>query len=137
MPHDPVRISETRSWLLKAQQDLRAAEHSLKANPPLLSTMLFHCQQVAEKALKAFLTWHDEKFRKTHSIEEIGEQCCKLDKSLTNLIDEAVLLTPYSWKFRYPGEDEEPTSNEAKTALLTAKKVYTAIIDRLPKESQT
>ena len=25
-----------------------------------------------EKALKAFLSWHDRPFRKTHSIEELG-----------------------------------------------------------------
>jgi hypothetical protein len=32
----------------------------------------FHAQQAAEKALKAFLAFHDEPFRKTHGIEEIG-----------------------------------------------------------------
>ncbi|MCJ7705397.1 MAG: HEPN domain-containing protein [Desulfobacterales bacterium] len=73
MPHDPVLVSETKEWLIKATQDLRSAEHALTASPPLLGDVAYHCQQVTEKALKAFLVWHNIPFRKTHSLEEIGE----------------------------------------------------------------
>lgn len=74
MPHDPARVAETRGWLVRASSDVRAAEHELRATPPLLDDIVFHCQQAAEKSLKGFLTWHDRPFRKTHSIEELGEQ---------------------------------------------------------------
>jgi len=36
MPHDPVLVSETKEWLIKATQDLRSAEHALTASPPLV-----------------------------------------------------------------------------------------------------
>lgn len=55
MPHDPVLVSETKEWLIKATQDLRSAEHALTALPPLLGDVAYHCQQATEKALKAFL----------------------------------------------------------------------------------
>ena len=78
MPHDVHRVADTRGWLLKAADDLRGAEIDLAAEPPLTGDALFHCQQAAEKALKALLAWHDVPFRKTHDLAEIGQQCTTL-----------------------------------------------------------
>ncbi len=64
---DPQRVADTRSWLSRARIDLRAAEHERTAQPPLTADIVFHAQQLAEKALKALLTWHDEPFRKTRT----------------------------------------------------------------------
>ena len=137
MQHDPARVDETRGWLDKAARDLRAASHDLRAVPPLVEDVVFHCQQAAEKAFKGFLVWHDRPFRKTHSLEEVGEQCLEIDTSLKSLIDRAVPLTEYAWKFRYPGEPEEPTLEEAQSALVTAKEVYEAVAARLPEAART
>ena len=117
MQHDSVRLGDTRVWLIKARKDLRSAEHGLIASPPLLEDVLFHCQQAAEKALKGFLTWHDIPFRKTHSLEEIGQQCITIDPTMRKLLDRVVPLTEYAWKFRYPGKVEEPTNKETNDAL--------------------
>ena len=132
MPADPVLIGETHAWLHKAAHDLRAAGHNLTASPPLLDDALFHCQQAAEKALKGFLMWNDIPFRKTHSLEEIGEQCLDLDSTLHDFVDRAIPLTEYAWKFRYPGEPQEPSLAEVEDALLIAKQLYEAILVRLP-----
>jgi len=135
MPHDLVRIEETKSWFKKALEDLRTAEQCLKANPSLNPSVVFHCQQSAEKMFKGFLCWHDQRFRKTHSIEEIGELCLKIDKTLKLLIDEAVVLTPYAWSFRYPGGIDEPTDEETQMALTITKKVFKEILSRAPQET--
>ena len=134
MPHDAVRVSETKAWIVKSARDLQAATHNLQAAPPLLDDVVFHCQQAVEKALKGYLTWHDQPFRKTHSIEEVGEQCLAIDPSLKPVVDRAVPLTEYAWKFRYPGDPEEPTQEEADEALAIAREVFDAILARLPKE---
>lgn len=134
MPYDPALVSETREWLSKAAEDLRAAECGMGASPPLLADVVFHCQQAAEKAAKAFLTWHSRPFRKTHSIEELGEQCLEVDPGLEPVIDPAVPLTGYASKFRYPGEPRGPTREEADRALSLARGVYDAILDVLPEE---
>jgi len=75
MPDDPERIAETKSWLVKALADLRAAECLLALQPPLTGLALFHAQQAVEKALKAFLSWHDIPFRKIHDLSVLGQQC--------------------------------------------------------------
>jgi HEPN domain-containing protein len=93
MPHDPALVSETKAWFKKASSDLRAAKHALLAQPPLLEDLLFHCQQTAEKSLKGFLTWNSKPFRKTHSLEELGELCLTIDASLKSIIDPIVPLT--------------------------------------------
>lgn len=58
----------------------------------IVGDALFHCQQAIEKALKAFLTWHDEPFRKTHDLGELGTQCVTLDDTLTALLRRAAPL---------------------------------------------
>ena len=47
-------LHDTRAWLLRSEEDLAAA--AVLAAPATLRSALFHCQQAAEKSLKAFLT---------------------------------------------------------------------------------
>jgi HEPN domain-containing protein len=56
---DEAKRHEIRQWLIKAEHDLRSARRLLGDTPPLLDTAAYHCQQTAEKALKALLTLHD------------------------------------------------------------------------------
>jgi len=132
MSPEAERAAEVGEWLAKAALDLRGARIDLAAQPALLEDALFHCQQMVEKTLKAFLVWHDRSFRKTHSLEEIGRVCCEVDSALTDLVDEAVPLTEYAWAFRYPGAPPIPTVGEAQAALNLAIRVAVAIAVRLP-----
>lgn len=136
MPLDPVLVAETKAWLRKAAIDLIAAKHDLSPSPPLLADAVFHCQQAVEKVFKGFLMWHGIPFRKTHSLEELGEQCLDLDQTLKALVDQAVPLTEYAWRFRYPGDPEEPSREEAEETLRIAREVYEALMARLPGEAQ-
>lgn len=79
MAFDPELVAETRAWFAKAFSDLRAAETLAATSPPLLDEAVFHCQRAAEKALKGFLACNGRTFRKTHNLEEIGEQCLAID----------------------------------------------------------
>jgi HEPN domain-containing protein len=136
MPHDPERVAETQAWLRRAQGDLRAAEVDLAARPSLLSDAAFHCQQATEKTLKAFLTWHDEPFRKTHDLAELGRQCVSLDPSIESTCRRAEILSPFAWVFRYPGDLDEPARQEVEEALARAREAYEAVAVRLPSETQ-
>jgi HEPN domain-containing protein len=129
MPHDPARVAETRAWLVKASLDLRAAEFERTGDPSLSADITFHSQQLAEKAIKDYLTWHDRAFRKTHSLVELGRQCVEIDATLDAPLRAAARLTEYAWKFRYPGEPEEPTREEAEEALRLARAVFDGILD--------
>lgn len=96
MSPDPERCAEAREWLVRAQHDLLAAPALLGTTPTLSDVAVYHCQQAAEKALKAPLFWHDTPFRKTHDLEELGVQCVALDAGLDSLLDKTSALTPYA-----------------------------------------
>lgn len=132
MQYDPELVAETRAWLVRGADDLREAEHDLMAAPPLLRGAVFHCQQTAEKAMEGFLTWHSQPFRKTHNLSEIGGACAEVGRTLEPLLRRAAALTDFAWKYRYPGEPEEPSREEAETALALAREVYDAVLARLP-----
>lgn len=132
MQHDPEFIAETRAWLKKAHNDLRLAEIVQREDVSLGGGGLFHCQQAAEKALKALLTWNGQTFRKTHSISELGHAVAALAPTLAPLLKRAVILTEYAWRFRYPGDVEEPTPDELPEALALARQIYDDVLAILP-----
>jgi len=88
------------------------------------------------KALKGFLTFHDRPFRKTHDLDELASECERLDDGLVSILGGARDLTPFAWRFRYPGDDEPPASADIDEALGTARRVFRAIVERLPPEAQ-
>ncbi len=136
MPPDPELIAEVRAWLAKAQQDMRMARLAADAQPPLFGQAAYHAQQAAEKAMKAFLTWHKQVFGKTHNLVALGRACAAVDADLDELLLRASMLTDYAWKYRYPGEPAEPSEAETREALALAAEVQQAIRSRIPPEVQ-
>src|SRR5437763_140097 len=115
MQAEPPRVELTREWLQTAGEDFASAAR-LSTGPPIVATVVFHCQQAAEKALKAFLTWHDRPYRKTHELGVVIDQCIEIDDAFSKLESAADAPTPYAWQYRYPGRTE-PTIEHMETAL--------------------
>ncbi len=136
MPHDLVKVADTKAWLDKASVDLRSACVDLDVNPPIVGDALFHCQQAVEKTIKALLTWHDQPFRKTHDLADLGAQLAALEPGLDDLLKRSAPLTEYAWKFRYPGEATEPPVADATAAVELVKTVMHAVLKRLPAEAR-
>jgi len=128
---DP-KVHEIRQWLVRADHDLRSARLLFIADPPLLDTAVYHCQQTAEKAFKAYLTFRDTPFQKVHVLSVLVEQCMRSDPTFEELMDVADLLTPYAVAFRYPGDVLEPAREDAQEALDGAGEVLEFVLDRLP-----
>jgi HEPN domain-containing protein len=128
----PEKIAEVRQWLIKAERDLLVADRAAHQPPPLLDVAVYHAQQAAEKALKAFLTWRDEPFRRVHDLGELTRQCAGLDPDFLTLQVTAALLTPYAVAFRYPGAVLEPSAPDAEAALLAAREAVSFVRARLP-----
>ena len=132
MRADETRRQDALAWLARAELDLRAARYEVKEPSEQLSgEVMFHAQRAAEKALKAFLAWHDVAFRKTHNLDELGHQCASVEAAMGPVASLAAPLTEYAWRFRYPGEPAEPTRAEAEAALETAQAVYAAVTARV------
>lgn len=136
MPPDPSRVADTRDWLVRAADDLRAADHGLVAEPPLFFDVVFHSQQAIEKALKGLLAWHDEPFRKTHNLVELGEQCARLVPSLSELLLRSAPLTEYATGTRYPRRAAAPSGGEVQATLALAREVYDSVLALLPDETR-
>jgi HEPN domain-containing protein len=133
---DDPKVHEIRQWLIRADHDVRSAWLLFNADPPLFDTAVFHCQQAAEKALKAYLTLKDTPFQKVHVLSVLVEQCTQSDPTFVELMDIADLLTPYAVAFRYPGELLEPSREDAQEALNAAEKVLDFVLARLPAETK-
>ena len=76
-PPNTASLAEAREWLDRADTDLLAAGKLLRTRPRLLAIAVYHAQQAAEKALKAFLAAYNTPFRKTHDLEEVLRACCR------------------------------------------------------------
>ncbi len=135
MQHDlsTQRLRDTHAWIAKAKHDLEAAAR-LVDGPAVLDVAAYHCQQTAEKALKAFLFWNDKPFRKTHDLEELLSLCIQIDSSFQDLAEAALVLTPMATEFRYPGDLLDPPMDEVRTALRLANGFLDAVLSRLPQE---
>jgi HEPN domain-containing protein len=94
---------ETAKWVHKAEQDWEVA-HSLaaEARPPR-DIVCFHCQQAAEKYLKALLQESGLVVPKTHDLADIVDLLLPGDVTLVRLRRRADSLTQYAVDYRYPG----------------------------------
>lgn len=134
MTPSEARARESREWLAKADQDLGSARVLIGSGH--IANALFFCQQAAEKSLKAFLTWHERAFRRTHDLEELGEACRAIDGTLAALLEQADVLSDYAWKLRYPGALYTPEREEAEAMLGIAGGIFREIQLRLPLETR-
>jgi HEPN domain-containing protein len=109
-------------WIHKAEEDYNAALALARQRKKTMpNAMSFHCQQCAEKYLKAFLVQNGVVFPKTHDLLELHKLCLSVNPALEFIGDLLDSLNPYSVEFRYPGD--EVNADEAKVAIRTVKEV--------------
>lgn len=121
------------NWMNKAEKDLLTAKHELSFADVVTESVCFHCQQAAEKYLKAYLVFLGIPFTKTHEIGELITKCESKDKEISRFKEEADKLTDYAIEIRYPDDWYEPTLNEAKEAFDIATKIKEFIQNKITK----
>ena len=62
-------MQEHEKWLKIAEVDLKSAKGLLKLQ--IFSTATYHCQQTAEKALKAYLAFKKHRIVKIHDLMKL------------------------------------------------------------------
>ena len=134
-PPEDARTRIVTEWLRKAEADIAVAERLLLDEEPFLNAVTFHCQQAAEKYLKALLTCWDMEFPKTHVLAKLIGLIETRDAALATSLLDAVSLTPYGVELRYPGDRPDASPGEAREALDLARKVRDAVLPMLPAES--
>lgn len=119
-------------WLLKAENDIAVAERLLSDDAPFTNAIAFHCQQAAEKYLKALLTHWRMEFPKTHVLATLLKLIESRDAELTSSLFDVVILTPYGVALRYPGNRPDVSLEEAREAVRLARKARETIMPLLP-----
>jgi HEPN domain-containing protein len=102
-------------WLDKAQQDQAAAKHLCNdIYPKLTEIACYHCQQAAEKALKAYLIYKDIEHPYTHDLDKLCILCEDTDESFMEIAEKCSDISQYAVITRYPNEvdiNEEDASD--------------------------
>lgn len=122
-------VHNYKAWLRIAQEDLSAAKGLLRLE--LFSTVTFHCQQAAEKSLKAYLFFNTQSVLKTHDLLLLLELSMHIDKDFKKIINAASYLNPFSTKFRYPTEYDIPDFADAELAIKQAQKIMALVIKKI------
>lgn len=95
----------TREWVDKAEDDYRAAKLLAQGNESLHDQICFHCQQSAEKYLKALLEELGIVVEKTHELDKLLIKLLAYYPSLRSLRRGLIFLTNFAVGIRYPGDN--------------------------------
>lgn len=133
----PEALREAADWLTRAGRDLSAARRCLTEPEPLPDVAVFHSQQAAEKALKAFLAAHNHPFPRIHDLERLAEWREQIDSDFVRFLGAAEALNPYVIAFRYPGGPLAPDLDEAHDALELASEIVDFVRRQVFPEGQT
>jgi len=112
-----------RQWFRKAQNDLLNVDNNLKSEIIPYDTVCFHCQQAAEKILKAYLVAKGMPPRFTHDLLLLLEGILPCCADAETLRDDLASLMPYAVEVRYPDDLSVLTHEEAVEARQAAEHV--------------
>ncbi|MBM4284407.1 MAG: HEPN domain-containing protein [Deltaproteobacteria bacterium] len=117
-PHEQARL-----YLLKAAEDEALLDEVLGSPRVSDAVIGFHCQQAAEKLLKASLSFLGVRFRKTHDLRELMDLLEDKGHRLPDHLQDLDRLSPYAVEFRYglfAWEEERPLNRQAARQLVEA-----------------
>ena len=126
---------EEQIWLEFAKTDLGVAKHLNDSYfPKPLEIICYHCQQSAEKAIKALIIalGLQDGIPKKHNLSFLLEQIKNMIDIPEKYYDYADALTPYGIAVRYPNElfIEERRVSEA---IIYAEEIITWAEDEISK----
>ena len=86
----------------------------------------YHCQQSAEKALKAFLALKEQEIPRIHDLIVLHGLCCAIDPKFKDIEDACYYLTDFGAVMRYPFHPEISEA-DMQSALQNAEFVLSVI----------
>ena len=120
-------------WIDKAKNDLLAAEAIIAYyEEPPTDTVLYHCHQVVEKCLKAFLIAKLQKLDMIHDLPKLLEDCLLIDKEFESYSYQMENLNAFFIDSKYPPDPPTLFSlDEAKEGLKQAKDLFYFVSKKL------
>jgi HEPN domain-containing protein len=117
-------------WIDKAEEDLELARDTVSGPKSFRfrASIGFHCQQAAEKYLKALLTHWQVEFPKTHDLEQLLKLAATAAPRLAISDTDAEWLTRFGVEPRYPSDIPEMLPGDEHRALDIASRVKDAVL---------
>jgi HEPN domain-containing protein len=116
----------TAEWVRKAEDDWEVALKTYRARKiPVYDAACYHCQQCAEKYLKAKLVEAGIAFTKTHDLPSLLKLILPAEPSWLALQLQLDALNKFAVVYRYPGNDA--TKADAKQAVEDCREVRRTI----------
>jgi HEPN domain-containing protein len=116
-----ARRDEALRWLAVADDDLAAVERCLEHGAPLPAIAAYHCQQALEKLAKAMLVLAGVGFRRTHDLQELALALEDPHPALAPAFRALAWVTIWSFAYRYPLEEEEPSLSADEVRAVAAE----------------
>ena len=119
-------MTEWQDWLSEAHVDLTAALNLGQAK--LYAPACFHCQQAAEKALKALLVQRTNSVVKTHSLRELADKAGVLS-SVKDFVSDLDADYSASRYFNAPGKPPAEIYDAAtfEQRIKTARRIVSLV----------
>jgi len=124
-------------WLMYASMDIDSAQqlYTQQQNPRQrpIEIILYHCQQGAEKSLKAYMVQNGFFPPKTHALQELRLICMQWNDLFGNarLFNHCTFLDPFGVRIRYPKHNISLDSSQAARGLNSARRIYDFVSERL------
>ncbi len=114
---------ETQEWVRCAEEDFTMANLAFRSRTrkPTASSIGFHCQQCAEKYLKARMVEDGMSVIKTHDLQTLLNRLIVHHPLWAAFHTTLGNLTDYAVKFRYPGHTA--TRADAREALKACRSI--------------
>ncbi|MFM9959308.1 MAG: HEPN domain-containing protein [Phycisphaerales bacterium] len=122
-----------REWIAYSRADLHAARLLVAVGPQQADPAAYHCQQCAEKALKAWIIHTGKQHPLTHSIRQLLDVIGR-NVAWTHEIADAEVLSSFVISARYPGSGDPATVEDAVEAVKIAANVLSAVETALKNE---
>ncbi len=105
-------------FLRKAAQDEALLDAVIESDKVSDEVIGFHCQQAAEKMLKALLSDLGAAFHKTHELGALMETLARSGAPLPGEFENLDMLTPFGAVYRYDDYDGTESLNRTETRAM-------------------
>ena len=120
-----------RAWVRKAEEDRRTLVQLRSCRPMVHSSICFHCQQMAEKYLKALIHERGIMVPRTHNCGALVDLLGPSDRTLVRLRKGAAGLNRFAVGPRYPHPFILAGASESRTAWNAAERIRAEVRRRL------
>jgi HEPN domain-containing protein len=111
----------TREWTKKAESDIRVARNEASTAHPERDAVCFHCQQAAEKYLKALMCEQALFIPRIHELDQLLVLLLPSYGGLAKLKRALVSLSDFAVVYRYPGHSA--SMRQMRSALRHAERI--------------